>query len=209
MSLSHEGGSKHWRRASLKLAPKRAPFTLSHASGLHIRSRHPCIRSLLGLVERLSPHAAPVIWSAYTGERAPIGKFWSSLTTSATMASVSISSHQVPSFYACYLLRSKKGGEFSRRTYIGSTPEPPRRIRQHNGEIVQGAFKTRFWRPWEMECIVWGFPSKLAALQVRQFPRPPILSWLVFSDWLGPSAVRVGLAVASRFASPSLQTLLR
>lgn len=29
--------------------------------------------------------------------------------------------HTIPSFYACYLLRSKAGGKFGRRTYVGST----------------------------------------------------------------------------------------
>jgi len=76
-----------------------------------------------------------------------------------------LENHSVPKFYACYLLRSKMNGKFGRRTYVGSTPDPPRRIRQHNGHITQGALKTRFGRPWEMEAIVYGFPSKLAALQ--------------------------------------------
>ncbi|KAL0072788.1 Slx4p interacting protein [Marasmius tenuissimus] len=90
----------------------------------------------------------------------------------------SLLSHTFPLFYACYLLKSVKTST-SKATYIGSTPDPPRRIRkvppppkplshnshsdyrQHNGELTQGAFKTRNKRPWVMQLIVYGFPSKL------------------------------------------------
>ncbi|KAF9070888.1 hypothetical protein BDP27DRAFT_573136 [Rhodocollybia butyracea] len=75
----------------------------------------------------------------------------------------SLVSHTFPSFYACYLLKSVQTTN-SKANYIGSTPNPPRRIRQHNGELTQGAWKTSRGRPWVMQIIVHGFPSRLAAL---------------------------------------------
>lgn len=76
-------------------------------------------------------------------------------------------------FFACYLLHSlsprSKG-----HTYIGFTVNPRRRIRQHNGEITSGAWRTKRKRPWEMVLCVYGFPTNVSALQFEwawQHPR--------------------------------------
>ncbi|KAI0649833.1 hypothetical protein C8Q79DRAFT_350476 [Trametes meyenii] len=87
----------------------------------------------------------------------------------------SLTDHYFPAFYACYLLKSVRTPRAT-ATYIGSTPSPPRRIRQHNGEISQGAWKTKHNRPWVMQMIVHGFPSKLAALQFEWAWQHPHIS---------------------------------
>ncbi|BGP34933.1 Slx4p interacting protein [Rhodotorula toruloides] len=83
-------------------------------------------------------------------------------TTNSALST--ILNHSIPPFYACYLLKSYNVKR-PNMTYIGSTPDPPRRFKQHMGDRIGGAIQTRFGRPWEMEAIVHGFPSKLQALQ--------------------------------------------
>ncbi|TMW58862.1 hypothetical protein Poli38472_007007 [Pythium oligandrum] len=68
-------------------------------------------------------------------------------------------------FFACYLLTPVNAPQRLRATYVGFTVSPTRRIRQHNGELVSGAKRTRRHRPWEMIVVVHGFPTKFHALQ--------------------------------------------
>lgn len=70
-------------------------------------------------------------------------------------------------FFGCYLLDSvhPRALSLGGRTYIGFTVDPKRRLRQHNGELSQGAYKTRKWRPWDMVLVVHGFVNQRTALQ--------------------------------------------
>jgi predicted GIY-YIG superfamily endonuclease len=56
-----------------------------------------------------------------------------------------------------YLLYSSK----TRRTYVGATTDPTRRLRQHNGEIVGGARSTRKGAgTWSLVCYLGDFKDR-------------------------------------------------
>jgi len=85
-------------------------------------------------------------------------------SSSPTAAASSPISSPPPTTYFCYLLRSDSP-KHPGSTYIGFTTNPIRRLRQHNGDLTAGAWRTSRKRPWSMICCVYGFTSKVSALQ--------------------------------------------
>ncbi|KAL2269668.1 hypothetical protein VTJ83DRAFT_1852 [Remersonia thermophila] len=77
---------------------------------------------------------------------------------------MAVQSKPIPALYTVYILRSTVRHA---SIYIGSTPNPPRRLAQHNGLVRGGAARTsrQSLRPWEMLGLVEGFPSMMAALK--------------------------------------------
>ena len=51
------------------------------------------------------------------------------------------------------------------RSYVGATVCPERRLRQHNGDLTGGAYRTRDKGPWNFKCVVSGFRTWRESLQ--------------------------------------------
>ncbi|XVF46135.1 hypothetical protein PTKIN_Ptkin03bG0002500 [Pterospermum kingtungense] len=67
-------------------------------------------------------------------------------------------------FFACYLLTSLSP-RHKGHTYIGFTVNPRLWIRQHNGEIGSGAWRTKSRRPWDMFEWAWQHPRESVAVR--------------------------------------------
>jgi len=96
-----------------------------------------------------------------------------------------------------YLLRSLH----TRRTYVGYSPDPYRRLLQHNGELAGGSAPIR-GRPWVLMLIVSGFGSKHAALAFEAAWQKPHSSRHTARMWsalgLGKCSCRTSVGVRRR-----------
>ena len=55
----------------------------------------------------------------------------------------------------------------ARRTYVGITTEPGRRLDEHNGERRRGAQATRAGRPWELAIVYGPYATRGEALSAE------------------------------------------
>ena len=79
------------------------------------------------------------------------------------MANVEAVENDLPSqekSWFCYMLASSDG----RKTYVGATIDPDRRLRQHNGQLSGGARATK-GRVWKRVFLIGGFVGEKAALR--------------------------------------------
>lgn len=101
-----------------------------------------------------------------------------STTSTLDNASESSPCNSYSKFYGCYLLISRSSELYSAgRTYVGFTVNPPRRLKQHNGELKYGGAKrTSKHRPWQLVAVIHGFSSKTQGLQFEWAWQNPVKS---------------------------------
>ena len=80
-------------------------------------------------------------------------------TSGNTVGGITTSSQN----WYCYLLVNTSASQ-NRRTYIGATVNPDRRLRQHNGDLVGGARATH-GKKWRRAVLVGGFGGEREALR--------------------------------------------
>lgn len=91
--------------------------------------------------------------------------------------------------WSCYFIRSTT----SNRTYNGSTNNLTRRLRQHNGEIKGGAYRTQIGRPWEYFAVLSGLPNHINALSCEWRLRYPSNKHKKESKYKGINGRIIGL----------------
>ena len=89
------------------------------------------------------------------------------------------------SAWRVYFLRDSSG----RRTYVGASPDPVRRLRQHNGELSGGGAPAA-GRPWRILLVVRGFSSKSDALAFEWAWQKPHTSRHIARQSVGCEGVR-------------------
>ncbi len=69
-----------------------------------------------------------------------------------------------------YVLQSEIRRDFGRKPgffYVGSTTDPCRRLRQHNGEIKGGGRFTAKWRPWRPMALYGPYKDRSEAFKAE------------------------------------------
>lgn len=92
----------------------------------------------------------------------------------------------------CYLIKSTDS-QHQNKSYNGSTNNPIRRLRQHNGEIVGGAYRTKTGRPWKYYAILKGMPNHVNALSCEWRIRYPNNKRKKPAKYLGVKGRIIGL----------------
>lgn len=96
------------------------------------------------------------------------------------------------SSWYCYIIKSTDPSH-PNKSYNGSTNNPIRRLRQHNGEIVGGAYRTKIGQPWIYYAVLKGMPNHINALQCEYAIRYPLSKRKKLPKYKGVNGRIVGL----------------